>query len=83
LEFEWSIIEVLPMLNNVTELIARKGNRLEPLHEELEICKALIQDKMNEVIRLQEEITLLQDFVTSKQLNPPAPISSSAGQVFS
>jgi hypothetical protein len=57
----------MPMLNKVTEVITQKGTRIAPLPEELEICKALIQDKMNDVVRLQEEISLLQDFVASKQ----------------
>lgn len=53
------------MLRNVNEVIEEKGKRVERLHEELEICKIVIQDKINEVLQLQEEISLLQEFPPS------------------
>jgi hypothetical protein len=68
------------MLNNLREVITQKGSTIDPLPEELEICKALIQDKINEVVKLQEEISLLQEFVASKRLNSAAPNSALAGQ---
>jgi len=70
------------MLNNVREVITQRGKNIQPLPEELEICKALIQDKLNEVICLQEEIALLQDFVASKQSNSSPSRSASADQAF-
>lgn len=53
------------MLKNLDEVIEEKGQRLERLREELEICKGVIQDKMNEVIHLQEEISFLHGFPPS------------------
>lgn len=53
------------MLKNVNEVIEEKGKRVERLHEELEICKVVIQDKINEVLQLQEEISLLEEFLPS------------------
>ena len=50
------------MLNNIDHVIAEKSKRIVRLHEELEICKLVIQDKMNEVVQLQDEILLLREF---------------------
>jgi hypothetical protein len=71
------------MLNNVRELITQTAKAIEPAPEELQICKALIQDKLNEVVRLQEEISLLQEFLINRQSNSAALNSSSDGQAFS
>jgi hypothetical protein len=49
------------MLNNANDVITHNEKRLERLYEELEICKMLIQDKINEVVRLQQEIVFLQE----------------------
>jgi hypothetical protein len=63
------------MLANLYELIAKKKSSIQPLPEEMEICRALIQDKKNDVIKLQEEISLLEDFLLSRQLNSAGPVS--------
>jgi hypothetical protein len=56
------MIDGAVMLKSVNEAIEEKSKRVERLHEELEICRILIQDKMNEAVQLLEELSLLQDF---------------------
>ena len=63
------------MLNNISEVIEEKEKRVARLHEELEICKMVIENKINEVVQLQEEIPLLQEFLIKE--HQPQRISSS------
>jgi hypothetical protein len=69
------------MFNKLHQLIAQKAKLLDPLPEELEICKALIQDKINQVVALQEEITLLQEFVASRRSKAAEPEAAPADQI--
>ena len=52
--------------NDVSEVIAEKEKRVDRLREELQICRRVIQDKMNELIQLEEEILLLQGILVSR-----------------
>jgi len=59
---EAQMIDGATMLKSVNEAIEEKNKRVERLHEELEICRILIQDKMTEAVQLLEELSLLQNF---------------------
>lgn len=59
------------MLSNVHEVIQEKRERVERLYEELEICKVVIQDKMSEVVQLEKDISLLQEFLPQNGLTSP------------
>jgi hypothetical protein len=50
------------MLRNVNTVIEEKGERVRQLHEELEICRMIVEDKMKEIQSLQEEILFLQGY---------------------
>ena len=50
------------MLMNVDQVVTEKTRRIERLQEELEICKVVIQEKMDEVIQPEQEILLLKEF---------------------
>lgn len=50
------------MLTNVDQIVTEKTRRIVRLQEELEICKVVVQEKMNEVIQLEQEILLLKQF---------------------
>lgn len=50
------------MLTNVDQVVTEKTRRIVRLQEELEICKVVIQEKMNEVVQLEQEILLLKEF---------------------
>jgi hypothetical protein len=52
--------------NDVSEVIAEKEKRVDRLREELQICRGVIQDKMNELIQLEEEILLLQGILVNR-----------------
>lgn len=52
--------------NDVSEAIAEKETRVDRLREELEICRGVIQDKMSELIQLEEEILLLQGILVNR-----------------
>jgi hypothetical protein len=50
------------MLTNMDQVVTEKTRRIVRLQEELEICKVVIEEKMNEVIQLEQEILLLKEF---------------------
>jgi hypothetical protein len=50
------------MLTNVDQVVTEKTRRIVRLQEELEICKVVIEEKMSEVIQLEQEILLLKEF---------------------
>ncbi|MGD0963844.1 MAG: hypothetical protein ABSA57_08090 [Candidatus Acidiferrales bacterium] len=54
------------MPDNIKEVIEEKAKRVDRLREELEICKLVIQSKMNEVIQIEEEILLLQELLVNQ-----------------